>query len=236
MRRFLAGIALLLVLAGSSPAGPVTSLDQIQVWVGSGSNEAAWVIDWNNGQTTESLVWGYRWDGTATAEDMLRALAGANIGIYATVGDFGPGLGFAIFGLGFDVNQNGQFGVTPSLTFVDGIATEVRDTQVNSNRQATDPGDFYTEDWFSGFWSYWLSTDGANWDFSPVGISSEVLTNGDWEGWSFAAAFDANPPATPVNPTVATVAAPVPAALVLLVTACPGLVLFPRYRRGKFAE
>ena len=38
----------------------------IQLWAGTGANEAAMVIDWNDGKSDESLVWGYRWDGSAT--------------------------------------------------------------------------------------------------------------------------------------------------------------------------
>jgi hypothetical protein len=158
-------------------------------------------------------------------------LAGANIGIFATFGEFGGGLGAAIFGLGFNVNQDGKFGVTPALTFTNGVAT-ITTSQVDAGRTATDPGDFYTENFFTGFWSFWLSPDGTNWTTSDVGISNEVLSNGDWDGLSFAAGFNATPPEPAVNP--ATAAAPVPAPLVLLATAWPVLPVFRR-RRDRLA-
>lgn len=233
MRRFSLGVGLLLAAATAGRAGPVTSLNQITDWVGSGSNEAGFIIDWNNGQTTQSLIWGYRWNGTATAEDMLRALAGADIGIYATLGDFGSGLGYAVFGLGFDLDRNGQFGVTPALTFVNGVAT-IDVSQVDSSRQATDPGDYYTENWDTGYWSYWLSTDGSDWNFAPVGISSEVLTNGDWDAFSFAPDFNASPPHPAINPPSVS-AAPAPPAIVLLCPGGPALLVLTRRRRRQEA-
>ena len=78
---------ILLSLTGQARAGYIDFSD-IKVWVGTGSNQAAFVVDWNNGSTTESLAWGYRWEGAATGEDMIRAIAGANVGLYATVGHF----------------------------------------------------------------------------------------------------------------------------------------------------
>jgi hypothetical protein len=231
MRKFILSVSLLILTAAVGRAGPVTSIDQITTVVGSGSNEAAFVIDWKNGQTNDSLVWGYRWNGTATTEQMLRALAGADIGIFATLGQFGGGLGAAIFGLGFDVNQNGKFGVSPALTFTNGVAT-ITTSQVDSNRKATDPGDFYTEDFFNGFWGFWLSPDGTNWTTSNSGISGEVLHNGDWDGLSFAAGFNALPPDPAVNP--AATAVPEPLSLVLAATAVPALFVFRR-RRARVA-
>src|SRR5271156_2792806 len=62
------------------------SLDDIQLWTGSGTNEAALVIEWNaplifNYTTApaplanKTMVWGYRFNGTATGTQMLQAIA-----------------------------------------------------------------------------------------------------------------------------------------------------------------
>ena len=43
----------------TTSAGPVTSLDDIRFWVGSGEHRAALAIDWNDTTATDaSLVWG----------------------------------------------------------------------------------------------------------------------------------------------------------------------------------
>ena len=44
------------------------------VHVGQGDKEAALVVKFND-ESNKSLVWGYRWSGTATGEDMFRAIA-----------------------------------------------------------------------------------------------------------------------------------------------------------------
>ncbi len=54
------------------------SLDDIEYWVGEGSNRAGLVIDWQDGITPQSIMWGYRWDGTATGEDMLNAIVASD--------------------------------------------------------------------------------------------------------------------------------------------------------------
>ncbi len=54
------------------------TFDDVQYWVGSGSNQALLVVDWNDGLDAEALAWGYRWDGTATAEDMINEIVNAD--------------------------------------------------------------------------------------------------------------------------------------------------------------
>ena len=51
--------------------------DQIQHWAGDpdGTNKCALVIDFQDFEGMESLVWGYRWNGTKTGEDLIRAVA-----------------------------------------------------------------------------------------------------------------------------------------------------------------
>src|ERR1700722_6450084 len=57
----------------------------IQDWVGTGDNEAAFEIDWNNGTANDTLIWGYRWDGTATGEQMFDAIVAADPRLYAEI-------------------------------------------------------------------------------------------------------------------------------------------------------
>ena len=217
-------------LAGTAQAGFVTSLDDVDVWVGTGSNRAAFVVDWKTSSGTSSFIWGYRWDGAATGEDMLRALAASNTGLYANLGDFGSGLGFALFGIGFDANHNGVFGVSPALTFTNGIASADRDGGLADGRAPTDPGDFYREGWWTGYWSYWIKPDAASdWGYSDTGMSGRALKDGSWDGWSFAAGFDAGPPSPASNPSV--VSTPEPSSWILLVIGAGTLIVYARRQR-----
>lgn len=52
--------------------------DAITFWVGTGSNQAMLVVDFNDSSTTECYAWGYRFDGTKTGEEMLNDIAAAD--------------------------------------------------------------------------------------------------------------------------------------------------------------
>ncbi|HUX16670.1 MAG TPA: PEP-CTERM sorting domain-containing protein, partial [Phycisphaerae bacterium] len=195
--------------------------DDIEYWIGSGSNEAALVIDWKSGNAPTCLAWGYRWDDSATGEDMLTAIAGS--------GDIrssnnGPVIGSAdgadsrfgiqitdwggsktVFGLGYDVDDDGGF------VYVNGA---------DETGHAADADDNYHEGWDYGFWHYAVSTDGVNWDSSGfVGFSGRTLSTGDWDGWSWDPSFSfavfPNEPAaaTPEPGTISLLALGVAAAL-----------------------
>lgn len=197
------------VVALATGSGLAQTFDNIDFWVGSGSNEAALVIDWNDGKTSESLVWGYRWDGTATGEDMFHAIVTSDDRLFANVSTaFGGGLGTALYGLGYDLDDDGNFGVSPSLTFGSGGYSV---DSPSDGRTPTDPADHWQEGWFSdGYWSYWVGGENASpsWGFSSLGMSSRVLADGSWDGWSYAAGFSSSAPSTPDAAQIPAPAAP----------------------------
>ena len=196
----IAALAAFILIPASSIAALITNLDDIQNWTGSGSNRAGLVIQWNDGQTPASLAWGYRWNGSATGEDMLKAIAGswqlADGNDPATIISSGSGsdgrltLGIYDYGWGTAVN---------SISF--------SDTGVNRTRA----------DWASGYWEYFnvggtfdtppngdpntfLGTSSypgtvpnSDWISSWSGFSSRILSNESWDGWSFAAGFASAP-------------------------------------------
>jgi hypothetical protein len=197
----------------------------IQFWAGSGANQAALVIDWNDGKTVESLVWGYRWDGSATGADMLTAVVSADSRLFAHLGtfDFGSGPEPGIFGIGYDLNGNGSFGVnsSPALSFDSGgLAVdpiEIGDDNVDASGTPADAADHWLESWFPapGFWSYYVkpSTEAA-WDFATSGSAGRTLSDGVWDGYSFAPDFMSG--TSPSEPGIAPV--PEPGVCVLLIS------------------
>ena len=92
------------------------SLDGIQFWTGSGTNRAALVVEWSTpesfGSSTVpgpvadmSLVWGYRFNGTVAATEMLQAIAAADPRFYVIDNEqYGStivvGIGFSFYGTG----------------------------------------------------------------------------------------------------------------------------------------
>ena len=132
--------ALTSLLAVPLPAqNPVASFDDITFWTGTGTNRAALVLDFDEGDGRRiSVAWGYRWDGPAVMQDMLFALAGTITGsseapgpgsgsdarLAADVGYF-EGYGFFVNSLTFDARGLG--GIWPEARlriqdsyFVDG--------------------------------------------------------------------------------------------------------------------
>ena len=223
-----AAVFLTLVLTGTASAE--FTFDDIDFWVGTGNNQAALVVDWNDGKDPQSLAWGYRWDGTASGEDMMRAIAGSGLiryrdggdvtgswddgadgRLYARLTDWGnPGLGLSLFGLGYDLDNDGG-------SFVPGY-------EGNEFGYATDSDDHYAEGWYTGYWSYWLDDDlnniiGDSWGYSGTGMTGRTLTDGCADGWSYLPNFSGGAPDEPVAAAV-----PIPTAVWLLGSGILGLI------------
>jgi hypothetical protein len=60
------------------------SLDGVERWTGEGTNRSALVVDWHDGTRPHALAWGFRWNGSATALDLWRAVAEADAGLTGT--------------------------------------------------------------------------------------------------------------------------------------------------------
>ncbi|MEM9444371.1 MAG: PEP-CTERM sorting domain-containing protein [Verrucomicrobiota bacterium] len=166
MRKTLNATALMVCLyAGSYSLNAAITFNDIESWVGSGSNEAALVIDWNDGKIQESWIWGYRWDGLAYGADMLGAIADA------------------------DPNLTISFGGTVESNFFL-LSIDYFDGSENHSGVS----DFAPDSWgyYLGTGSDFSS---VLWEISPVGASpsqfgddsfpGRVLTDGVWDAWSF---------------------------------------------------
>ena len=193
------GLAAAGVACFSTPTSAATFSD-VDFWVGSGGNQAGLVIDWNDGKTEESLLWGYRWDGTASGMDMFLAVASADPRLFTHLGVYAWGT--ATLGIGYDLNGNGNFEVTPSLAF-DGLGLMIDTTPApDDSRTASDPADHWLEGWSSGFWGYSnKAADVAPWGEAATGASDRLLTDGTWDGYSFAPGFASSDPSEPVAAT-----------------------------------
>jgi len=87
------------------------------------------------------------------------------------------------------------------------------DENADDTRMATDPGDHYREGWNSGFWAYYVRTSGSeSWNSPASGASDRILTDGVWDGYSFAPGFDGPPPG---DPAIAQIPEPRPVQLLL---------------------
>lgn len=190
---------------------PSISFSDIKYWVGTGTNEAAFVVQWNDSKNPDALVWGFRWNGTATGADMIKAIAKEDHRLFTLLYQGTP-QGTAVGGFGFDLdgqNLNALYynGNTASpISPVNGI---VNTTAYNfDNYTGVDANDHWQSGWATkGYWSYWIKNPAsANFGYSGVGASSRTLQNGSWDVWNFNPSFTSVPISstmTPVSPYVA---------------------------------
>ena len=204
---------------------PAISLDDIQLWTGSGTNRAALVIEWSVPESLtnstvpvpvadKTLVWGYRFNGTATGTEMLQAILATDPKLYVVADET---YGTFVEGIGYNLNGNGVIGLTDGSTtnyITNGILTSAT---VNIDAaQAINGGDLYWGGLYGPNWElwtetndaggflsspnrgtnvYWTATDTTNfytgyqgqWALAQSGLDGLQLTNGSWIGFSVAA-------------------------------------------------
>ena len=207
-------IVAVVALASASMLASASAQDlfsTIQNWTGSGANEAGLVIDWYNGTTSEALMWGYRWNGSATGEQMFDAIVAADPRLFAEESDFYTGFGTIVFGIGYAATGDEPIQLSPPLSFnSQNLAFADSYDAENDNRTAVNAGDLWSEGWDDAYWALYTSTDTrlsvdeSDWDFGDSGITDTTLANGDFLGYIYAPGFDSP------NPSDFVPAAPVP--------------------------
>lgn len=190
-------LALLLSVAARA-ATLVDNFEDVEFWVGSGPNRAVLVIDWQDDKyfpgtnpspaTNQSIVWGYRWSGTATGIDMLRA-----IGQAAVFGDENPTVGadsrlvlqFSRYGSGSAAQF--LFGAYYDL---DGDGGTAQFDRVGEEGSASDADDHFMEGiTINGYWRYFIGAQTGEalplWIESRTGAGTRTLVDGSWDAWVF---------------------------------------------------
>ncbi len=182
--------------ANSSPkrvASQDFGFDDIVNWTGEGDNRAALVLQWNVDGEENAIAFGYRWDGDACGYDMLSAIAQSDPRLYIMV-EY-TDLGYAIGGIGWDANGDGNIGVVNSDTGEevepdeDGIYICPKSYGYDSFL-ALDEEDYWQAGWYKGYWSYYVTdSEDGNPSYSGLGASSRKLVDGSWDVWNFMPSY-----------------------------------------------
>ncbi len=211
------------------PKLSAVSLDEIQFWAGSGTNRAALVVAWTTPEaygfstvpapsTNQTLVWGYRFNGTKTGTQMLQAIVAADPRFYVAA-DFS--FGIYVVGLDYDFPGDGSGGLADgngTNFFTRGWLTNA--TVAVDAAAPLNPGNLYWGGYFGPNWEVWTEVGGAGgflagpdrgtnpfwtaddtnnpyagvhgeWELAQYGLDELTLTNGSWIGFSVAAgAYD----------------------------------------------
>jgi len=221
--RILLTFIIAIVSVTSSPAAAIESFDDIVLWTGNGANETALVIDFDGESTTDrSLTWGFRWDGDRTVEDMLLAVVADDSRLFTAVSASSGSFGRSLFGIGYDADGDGEFGIDNSAVRFDedGIA-RLQPADGSGEGDVTDAGDLYRGGFLTGFWQLGESVGnpfgGGSWNPAPTGISGVItdddfnptgaisfLEDGDWASLAWNAGADGfDTPVFAVNPVAA---------------------------------
>ncbi|MDE6300422.1 MAG: leucine-rich repeat protein [Muribaculaceae bacterium] len=190
----------------SFPEGEFT-FDMIESWSGEGSNRAALVIQWNDPEENNAIVFGYRWDGLATGADMIRAVVADNPQLYGLIqytnvsSPTDPLGGYTINGFGWDRDGDGDIALKDTKDnqiyySENGLFIHPRGYDPDKGGSsdydyddwvAVDEDDFWGAGWYSSYWSYWVkSSQESSFGYSGWGASGRVLEDGCWDGWNFS--------------------------------------------------
>lgn len=171
--------------------GESFTFDDVEFWVGEGANRALLVIQWNMESETNAMAWGYRWDGEANGEAMMKAVVEADPRFFFMT-ETGTQFGSTVAGLGYDANGDGEFALCRTDNPDEVVRPDENGIIYTSGYsydgwESVDPADYWQGGWFQGYWSYWVRDDVASeWGYSGTGISGRKLTDGCWDGWNFA--------------------------------------------------
>jgi len=163
----------------SITSSQAVTFDDIQFWIGSGTNQAALVIEWKqpevkNNTSVRSLVcektmvWGYRWNGDALAIDMFNAVVKNDENLFA-VASPNDGYGVMLFGIGYDLNHNRLYGTQNGTEILSNSALKsvaddiegvfLSDYSAIDQTQSLDVADLYWGGCYGPAWDTWVAYD-----------------------------------------------------------------------------
>ena len=165
----------------------VSTFDDIQYWVGNGTNRCAVVIDFNDGSVpNSSFAWGYRWNGDApSVESILNEIAADDPRLTAFVS------GGWVSGFGYDVDDDGgtfRTGKTYTKSDEDDLFPQSRyviDDSEYDDDDIEDPMMYMVGDDWAISKASGETFENLKWSLT-AGVAAEHPTDGEWHLMRFA--------------------------------------------------
>ena len=184
---------------------PINSIDDVTFEVGSGSKTAIFAVQWITAPVSEwsdpadedihFLAWKYKFDGKATGQDMILAIAKEDPRFFVVLGrGFGSVSGNAnsIQGFGYDVDGNGEFTIAKGDTvysqnsFIDGVLRLRGDDTADYYTVSGD--DFWMGGWKAMYCTYWcaenMTSIPTTFSYSMYMADLRYLQDNSWDAWT----------------------------------------------------
>lgn len=71
-------LGLLILTAAIRPLSAQINFNEVPFWIGTGSDSTLLIVDFQDGSSDSSYTWGYAYNGNASGEDLLNAVAAAD--------------------------------------------------------------------------------------------------------------------------------------------------------------
>ena len=182
---------------------PVTTINNVQNWTGTGSNRSVLAIQWNMPDSLQQptgevtfLAWGYQWSGTPapTGLDMIEAVAAHDPRLFVVLGEQWGG--YIVLGFGYDGNSDGDFKlyrgntlVLSASQFSEGVYWENGESL--DGLTTADSEDLWMGGWYEAYATYWLGNAGtnvpSNFSYSGELVSLRRLSDNSWDAWTCSA-------------------------------------------------
>ena len=182
---------------------PVTNINNVQNWTGTGSNHSVLAIQWNTPDSLQQptgdvtfLAWGYQWSGTPapTGLDMIEAVAAHDPRLFVVLGEQWGG--YIVLGFGYDGDNDGDFNlyrgntlVLSASQFSNGVYWE--NGESFDGLTTDDSEDLWMGGWYDAYATYWLGTNRetipTSFSYSSYLVNQRPLANNSWDAWTFSA-------------------------------------------------
>lgn len=196
----IAALALAAAVAGTARAavsqetldGKVSSFEDIQYWLGSGTNKVAVVFDFHDGSKDKTaFAWGYRWNGDAPSmKTIVDAIVADDPRLHSFISS--SSYGSFVDAFGYDADEDGgafeRVYDAESWSTVS-VASDEDDIfpSPESYSDANEYGGFtYMGTSWLQLWGSGDAIEDVEWSMTPNGIDGTYPENGKWVCWRFS--------------------------------------------------